>query len=67
LAAAAKALELDPMNFAGRIREDARTENAGTASDPWGTTWSGYMRGAVQNYLELAAAYAGARTIRRRR
>ena len=60
LTAAEKALELDAMNFMGGYEKTLAVKNTGKAADPWGAAWSGYMRDAVQNYLELAAAYAGA-------
>lgn len=55
LAAAEKSLQLDPMNFMGGFEKTI----AG-ADGAWASTWRGYMRDAVENYLELATAYAGA-------
>jgi tetratricopeptide (TPR) repeat protein len=53
VAAADRALALDPMHFMGGYEKTL-------AREEFGATWRGYMRGAAQNYLELAAAYAGA-------
>ena len=54
LAAAERALALDPMHFMGGY------EKMLASKDGWAAVWQGYMRDAVQNYLELAAAYAAA-------
>jgi tetratricopeptide (TPR) repeat protein len=60
LAAAQKALELDPMHFMGGYEKALALENTGSPSDSWEDTWVSYMRDAVQNYLELAVAYSEA-------
>jgi tetratricopeptide (TPR) repeat protein len=60
LAATERALALDPMHFmAGRERSLALAK-LGQPNEAWQATFVGYMRGAVQNYLELAAAYVEA-------
>jgi len=53
LAEAERALALDPMHFMGGYERSLATAD-------WKSTWSAIMRGNVQNYLELAAAYAQA-------
>ncbi len=60
LAAAEIALELDAMNFMGGYEKLLSMATGSTASAPWSATWAGYMRDSAQNYLELAASYAGA-------
>lgn len=56
LAAAGRALELDPMHFMGGHEKML----AAKSDAAWAAEWKGYMRDAAQNYLELAAAYAAA-------
>ena len=60
LAAAIKALEADPMHFMGGYEQTLALKNLGETADPSSATWQSVMRGATQNYLELAAAYADA-------
>jgi tetratricopeptide (TPR) repeat protein len=60
LAAAEKALELDPMHFMGGREKVLALQQAGKSADEAQRVWTGYMRDAVQNYLELATAYADA-------
>ena len=60
LAATERALALDPMHFmAGRERSLALAK-LGRPGEAWQATFAGYMRGAVQNFIELAAAYVEA-------
>jgi len=59
LAAGEKAVELDPMHFMGGYEKTLALRNLGQPTENWETTWKSYMRGATQNYLELATAYAG--------
>jgi tetratricopeptide (TPR) repeat protein len=55
LAEAERALLLDPMHFMGGYEKLlALKEDTGE----WEGMWQSIMRGAVQNYLELATAYA---------
>jgi tetratricopeptide (TPR) repeat protein len=56
LAAADRALQLDPMHFMGGYEKSLSSKS----DVQWLATWKSYMRDAVQNYLELAASYAGA-------
>jgi len=56
LAAAETALALDSMNFMGGYEKTLSAEGGAGVS----ATWTGYMRDSAQNYLELAASYAGA-------
>ncbi|MFB3905433.1 MAG: DUF5107 domain-containing protein [Acidobacteriota bacterium] len=57
LACAEKALELDPMHFMGGCE---KLLAAAASGDGWKQAWTSIMRGAVQNYLELACSYAEA-------
>ncbi len=57
---AQKALALDPMHFMGGYEKYVVLEQIGEETAEWKSTWEGIMRGAVQNYLELAVAYADA-------
>ncbi len=60
LAAADRALVLDPMNFmAGRERSLALKESGGDAA-AWKQQWRFVMRDSLQNHLTLAVAYANA-------
>ncbi|MEW6234088.1 MAG: DUF5107 domain-containing protein [Candidatus Omnitrophota bacterium] len=59
LAAAVKALALDPMHFMGGW-EKTQALRDGDEAAAWKSEWQSIMRGAVQNYLELASAYAEA-------
>jgi tetratricopeptide (TPR) repeat protein len=57
LAAARRALSLDPMHFVGG-RENALALGAlGRPAEEWVTVWRNYMRDSVQNQLELGASY----------
>ncbi len=58
LAAAEKSLELDPMHMMGGYEKTLALKSQGQPADDWDGTWKAYMREAVQNYAELATAYA---------
>ena len=60
LAAANSALRRDPLHFMGGYERIAALKHLGRSSHGWQRTWNRIMRGAVQNYLELAVAYANA-------
>jgi tetratricopeptide (TPR) repeat protein len=60
LAAAEKALELDPMHFMGGYEKSLALKNLEKPTADWDTTWTQIMRNSTQNYLELAVAYADA-------
>jgi tetratricopeptide (TPR) repeat protein len=60
LEAAARALELDPMHPMGGYERLLALGKLGRDEHAWRKTWRGYMRDEVQNYLELAVAYANA-------
>jgi len=60
LASAERALELDPMHFMGGLEKLLALEDLRKETQEWRTTWTSYMRESVQNYLELACAYAEA-------
>ncbi len=60
LAASEKALELDPMHFMGGYEKLLALKGSGMASAEWEATWKSILRGAAQNYLELASSYAEA-------
>lgn len=59
-AAAEKAMALDPMHFMGSYEKALVAIHSGRPADPCLQTWLSIMRGSVQNYLELATAYAAA-------
>lgn len=61
LAAAERALSLDPMHvLAAREKALALRALGGPTAADWEATRAGIMRGAVQNSIELASAYAEA-------
>ncbi|MEW5974989.1 MAG: DUF5107 domain-containing protein [Acidobacteriota bacterium] len=60
LAAAERAMELDPMHFMGSREKVLSLRAAGKNCREEESLWNGIMRDAVQNYLELSAAYAEA-------
>ncbi len=60
LQAAGRALELDPMNFMGGYERTLALKNTGQDTSEWAQVYRGYMRGALQNYMEMAVAYADA-------
>ncbi len=60
LAAASRALELDPMHFMGGYERVLALRNTGQVERDWEAEWRSIMRDAAQNYLELAVAYGGA-------
>jgi tetratricopeptide (TPR) repeat protein len=61
LAAAERGLALDPMHFmAAREKALALRALGGPTAADWEATRAGIMRGAVQNAIELASAYAEA-------
>jgi len=60
LVAADKAIESDPMNFMAGYERLLALKATGQDASAWEKTWTGYMRDAVQNYLELAVAYGSA-------
>ncbi len=57
LAAAERALELDPMHFMAGREKCLALAALGQPADKWVAVWRGYMRDSVQNQIELAAAY----------
>jgi tetratricopeptide (TPR) repeat protein len=57
LRAAERSLELDPMHFMGGREKTLALAALRRPTDEWQAIWHGYMRDAVQNQLELAAAY----------
>ncbi|NWG13746.1 MAG: DUF5107 domain-containing protein [Acidobacteria bacterium] len=59
-AAAERAMTLDPMHFMGGYEMVLLARYAGRAADPRAEVWESIMRGAAQNYIELATAYANA-------
>lgn len=59
-AAAEQALALDPMHFMAGYEKGLSLRADGTDGADWEPVWRGFMRGDVQNYLELACAYLGA-------
>jgi len=60
LASAERALELDPMHFMGGHEKLLAETALHKDTQPWKNTWTSYMTGNVQNYLELACGYAEA-------
>ena len=60
LRAAERALELDPMHFMGGREKTLALAALRRPTEEWQAVWHGYMRDAVQNELELAAAYVEA-------
>lgn len=60
LAAADKALELDPLHFMGGYERFLILDRMRSSSSAWKEAWESFMRDAVQNYLELAVSYANA-------
>lgn len=60
LEAAARALDLDPMHPMGGYERLLALGKLGRNEHEWRKTWRAYMRDEVQNYLELAVAYANA-------
>ena len=59
-AAAEKAMTLDPMHFMGSYEKALVAIHSGRPADPCLQLWQSIMRGDVQNYIELATAYADA-------
>lgn len=59
-AAAEKAMTLDPMHFMGGYEKALVAIHSGRPADPCLQIWLSIMRGEVQNYIELATAYAAA-------
>jgi tetratricopeptide (TPR) repeat protein len=57
LAAAERALELDPMHFMGGYEKTLALRALGRPAQEWEATYRSYLRDAVQNHLELVAAY----------
>ncbi len=55
LAAAERALQLDPMHFMGGYEKALAS-----GGDEWEKQWAAVMRGEPQNFLELATAYGAA-------
>jgi tetratricopeptide (TPR) repeat protein len=53
-------MELDPMHFMGGYEKALALKKLGKSAAEWETVWTSILRGAVQNYLELACAYANA-------
>ena len=60
LAAAERALSLDPMHFMAARETTLALRALGRPSDAWEKERASIMRGALQNAIELAAAYAEA-------
>ncbi len=60
LAAAERALALDPLHFMAAREKSQALRALGRPSEEWEKTRAGIMRGAVQNAIELASAYADA-------
>jgi tetratricopeptide (TPR) repeat protein len=60
LAAAERALELDPMHFMAGREKCLALAALGQPAEKWVAVWRGYMRDSVQNQIELAAAYVEA-------
>ncbi len=60
LDAAGQAIELDAMHFVGGYEKTLALKALGKDTSEWEGTWRSYMRGALQNYMETAIAYAGA-------
>ncbi len=60
LAAAERALALDPMHFMAAREKALALRALGKADAGWDATRAGIMRGAAQNAIELASAYAEA-------
>jgi tetratricopeptide (TPR) repeat protein len=60
LAAAERSLALDPMHFMAGREKSLALAKLGRPAEPWQATFDGYMRGAVQNFIELAAIYVEA-------
>ncbi|HEY7925267.1 MAG TPA: DUF5107 domain-containing protein [Vicinamibacteria bacterium] len=57
LAAAQRALELDPLHFMAGREKALALAALGRPADEWVGTWRDYMRDSVQNQLELASSY----------
>ncbi len=60
LEAAERAMQLDPLHFMGGYEKILAFKNRNASLDSWNAIWLSIMRDAVQNYLELAVAYANA-------
>jgi len=60
LDAAELALELDPLHAMGGHEKALALERLKRPTGAWQAEWRSIMRDAVQNYLELAVAYADA-------
>jgi Tfp pilus assembly protein PilF len=60
LQSAELAMDLDPMHFMGGYEKVLALRNLGKSASEWEAVWKSVMRGAVQNLLELACAYANA-------
>jgi hypothetical protein len=59
-ASAERALQLDPMHFMGGYEKVLAQAGGADVAPAWESAWKSIMRDAVQNYLELASAYAEA-------
>lgn len=59
LAAADRALALDPMHYVAGYERFLALKEAGGDISEWERSWRPVMHDAVQNHLELALAYAG--------
>jgi len=60
LGAAERAMELDPLHPMGGYEKLLALQRLKRPAGPWQSEWRSIMRDAVQNYLELAVAYADA-------
>jgi len=60
LEAAEKAVEADPMHFQGGYEKLLALKTVGGNAAEWEQVWNGYMRAALQNFTEMAVAYANA-------
>ena len=58
LQSAELALDLDPMHFMGGYEKVLALKNLGKSESEWEAVWKSVMRGDLQNFLELACAYA---------
>ncbi len=60
LAAAERALVSDPMHFMGGREKALALRALDRPAEEWERTWRSVMRGAIQNFITLAVAYAEA-------
>jgi tetratricopeptide (TPR) repeat protein len=60
LTAAERALQLDPMHFMAGYEKLLALKAGKEAASEWESAFNAILRGATQNYLELASAYAEA-------